>query len=353
MIKIIALLILILGLGAGVYLVQHPTFFKPKAYETDTDKIARERVYQFEKGFQIDTSEAYKIPSGDIYDVLNTQWVRLVYRVAQGIPDNIPPNVKILVIFNAESVPGYPAVKHEPKGSQNVDEWKSYIDQYYIPALKDFLSKNPRFDAIQIWNEEDNCPPGDFLSCTRLPTEVYSYMLMKVATEIRGSTENKRIITGGLVTGNTDYVVDLKKVHPGILKLIDGIAIHPYGVSPAGWCNTNPATEACGADKNGKGGIVLPFGDLATVIQSYEKVSDGLPIWITEIGIHGDNELLQGEFLRRVFEVLSRVKIPVAIWYPWSDALLAGPEENSSFGLVNKNNVIKAAGIEFKLFNSQ
>ena len=78
-----------------------------------------------------------------------------------------------------------------------------------------------------------------------------------------------------------------------------------------------------------------------------------MPIWITEIGVPSQGDgLMQAEYLKRVFNVLSKIKeVPVVNWYGWSDRLLAGPDEDDGFGLVNKNNIIKPSGIEFGLFN--
>lgn len=353
MIRIIALLILIIGLGAGLYLVQHPQILNPKAYNEPAYDSNVKPEYKLEKGFQIDTFKDFKIPPTELYNVLNPQWVRFVYRIDKGIPSNIPSNVKILLIFNAQSaeIPEETKDRHEPKGSQDVDEWKRYIDQYYIPGLKDFLSKRLRFDVVQVWNEEDNCPPKDPFSCTLVPPQAYTYMLTQVVNEVKSYTNNKKIITGGLVTGSPDYISQMKQAHPGILKLIDGIAIHPYGVSPDGWCKQDPPSAEC---QN----IVLPFGggDLATAVQNYVQVADGLPIYITEVGTaSAEDGAAQGEYLRRVFNILSNIKVSVVIWYGWSDLLLARDEEDKGsglFGLVNKNNVIKPSGVEFKLFNA-
>lgn len=366
MIRIVALLILIVGLGAGLYLVQHPQIFKPKAYyppETGYDPNAG-KEYKLEKGFAIDVSTPEKIPSEKIFKLLGPKWVRFVYFADKGIPSSIPNDVKILIMFNNQVNPEVEkATPHTSVNFTNAwdnyvprtdfDVWKNYTDQKFIPALDTFLKTNQRVDAIQIWNEEDFCG-GSTSIC--IPSEAYVYMLKRSAQTIKSYERNIEVIVGGLVSQRYQYLQFMKKEDPNIFTQVDAAGIHPYGLSPNGWCEcgphnndkscTNPPQDNCGSHE-------LPYGDITEVINHY-KSETGLPVWITEIGQTEDSEKWQAEYFKRIFNVFSNNKVPVAIWYSWSDKMQGTLDKNDpnrpKFGLVDYEGTIKAVGIEFKHF---
>lgn len=328
------ILLILVGLGVGVYLVQKSGFqiFQSRASNTFGEPDILRNINS-EKGFQIDTSQVVKIPPKDLYDTLQPHWIRFVYRPDKGIPTNTPSNVKRLLIFNNESA------EPAPIGETGVSTWNKYIDKYYLPALDTLLRKNLKFDAIEIWNEEDVCPSKEFY-CPGVPAQSYAYMVKKAAEKIKSYNGHIQVIIGGLNSGQVSYIQDMKKAEPNVLAQVDGVGLHPYGRSPDGWCAKNGLE--CG-------GIFLSYGDLAENIKEYRTAAGFLPIWVTEIGFGVDDQAWQANFLARSFKVLSDNNVAVIIWYAWSDKMLGGADEDN-WGLVDKYSTIKAAGTEFELF---
>lgn len=382
--KLIILLLLIVGLGAGLYLVQHPQIFKPKAYCPEEDIACTDHTtesvpkpYELEKGFAIDLSHPEKIPSQKVFNLLRPNWIRSVYFQEHGIPASIPGNVKILIVFNNQVTPALELVTprtgtnfthswdtYQPR--TDFELWKTFTDKHFIPALNTFLESNQRVDAIQIWNEEDFCGGGTGIC---VPPEAYAYMLKKSSEAVKISERDIKIIAGGLVSQKFEYLEFMKKEIPNIFNLIHAVAIHPYGLSPDGWCQYYNDTEANRRDHpdrvvNGTTrvnedtcfGHDLPFGEGQTVVDVINKYKSatGLPVWITEIGQTEDPEEWQSEYFKRVFNAFSKALVPMAIWYSWSDKMAGTLEANDpnrpKFGLVDYEDSIKAVGIEFKHF---
>jgi hypothetical protein len=139
---------------------------------------------------------------------------------------------------------------------------------------------------------------------------------------------------GGLASGNTQYIRDVKNTDQTAFAQVDGVGFHPYGKSPGGWC------------ASGCTGGTLPFGDLAASIRDYNQTA-GLPVWITEIGTNTTDQNWQAEYLQRVFTVFQQSGVvPMVIWYAFNDG--AG-----AWGLVDTTGNIKASGRTFLSFNHQ
>lgn len=331
MIKIITMLILIIGLGAGLYLVQHPQIFRPKAYNAPPGQTVKS--LNSEKGFQIDPG-TNRIPPKEVYNTLTPKWVRFVYFPNKGIPSNIPSFVGKLVVFNNESSDG------APLGKSDLNVWKRYIDSTYIPNLNTFLKQySSNVNAIEVWNEEDVCPAEEF--CPGVPSRSYAYMLKEAAAKIKSYNENITVVVGGLNSGDLGYIKTMQRVEPNVFNQVDAVAVHPYGTSPDGWCKDGKEVDC--------NGIVLPFGDLAEVVNMY-KDATGKPVWVTEIGFGTEDEVWQARYLNKTFAELSKLNVPVVIWYSWSDRMKGGIDE-PNWGLVNENGIIKATGVQFQLYN--
>lgn len=327
------MLILLIGLGTGVYLVQKSGFqiFQSKAYDVPVSDILRN--INSEKGFQIDPGTD-KIPSREVYNTLIPKWVRFVYFPDKGIPSNIPATVGKLVVFNNEST------DESPLGKIDLSLWKNYIDNVYIPDLETFLKQySSKVNAIEVWNEEDVCPGKKF--CPGVPSRSYAYMLKEAAAKIKSYNANINVVMGGLNSGDLGYIQTMQRVEPNVFNQVDAVAVHPYGTSPAGWCE-----DGKDADCNG---IVLPFGDLADVVNMY-KSETGKPIWVTEVGFGTEDEVWQARYLDKTFAELSKLNVPVVIWYSWSDRMKGGIDE-PNWGLVNERDIIKASGVQFQLYN--
>jgi polysaccharide biosynthesis protein PslG len=84
-------------------------------------------------------------------------------------------------------------------------------------------------DTYEIWNEPDN--PG-FWSPTPRPT-AYADLYLSARDAIDGVDPAARVIVGGL-THPQCFLPEMVRVRPELRGEIDGVAIHPYGPSPAG-----------------------------------------------------------------------------------------------------------------------
>lgn len=360
MIKIIALLILIVGLVAGVYLVQHPQILKPKAYQDKPSGEGYRKQIPLQKGFAIELSPVERIPSNDMFKLLEPKWVRFVYFADKGIPASIPSEVKILLVLNNEAnetvknVPTHSSTDPYYKfwanyGPQESAWWKDYTDQIWLPFLDEFLNneQNRRADTLQIWNEQDLC---NALTGDCIPADAYAYMLKKSAKKIKEFDTKIKVIMGGVGSGQTNYIVNMKKAYPDVFSQVDAIGLHPYGKSPDGWCQYGPQNQPEKANLNAPecGNAELPYGDLAQSIQEYRAAS-GLPVWIDEIGLEG-SENFQAEYFKRTFAVFLREKIPVAVWFSWSDNIGGTSKGPTKFGLVDSQGTIKEVGVEFRHF---
>lgn len=358
MIKIIALLILIFGLGAGLYLVQHPQIFKPKAYYSQPSGDGYRTPIPLQKGFAIELSPVEIIPSNDIYELLEPKWVRFVYFADKGIPASIPSEVKILLVLNnqanetvadvptkSSTDPYYKVWEHYT--AKESAAWKDYTDQTWLPFLDEFLNneQNRRVDTLQIWNEEDLC---NALTGDCIPADAYAYMLKESAKKIKEYDAKIKVIMGGVGSGQVSYIEDMKKAYKDVFSQVDVIGLHPYGKSPDGWCQYGPQNQPEKAYLNAPecGDRELPYGDLAGSIQQYRAVS-GLPVWIDEIGLEG-SEAFQAEYFRRIFAVFSREGIGVGVWFSWSDNIGGASKDVTKFGLTNRKGAIKEVGVEFR-----
>lgn len=372
MVRIVALIILIIGIVGGLYLVQHPTIFKPKAYESA-------EAIRTEKGFQIDTSDPEKVPSKKKFDTLKPDWVRFVYFSDKGVPADIPESVKILLILNNEAndILRVPPTPHgKDIGTLNSDEafwaweliytpadiqeWKNYIDQKYLPFLEEFLKSKPRVDAIQIWSEEDYCH-GRTGHC--IHHEAYAYMLKKSAEIIKRYNSNIKVIIGGLASQNLGYIQKMKETDPKVFDQVDAVGLHSYGLYPddssseGGWCRCNSLNEDYYCTDNidqitGQEMCpnILPYGGMGDVIDKY-KQETGLAVWITEVGQTSEEEVWQLKYFDKIFKIFEEQKVPVVIWYAWSDKILGplGKEgADDKWGLVDDYGTIKGVGMRFK-----
>lgn len=376
--RIIILLLLIVGLGAGLYLVQHPQIFNPKAYyppELGYDPGER-TPYQLEKGFIIELKPEEVVPEKKIFDLLEPKWVRFVYFHDKGIPGGIPSDVKILLVFNNQakpeihkSIPTESSTAPPESRLRDINKytpedsiaWKKYTDEKFLPVLDEFLKTNPRVDAFQIWNEQDLClaKTGDCI-----PADAYAYMLKKSAQMIKAHDPKIKVIMGGVASGQVGYVDKMKDKSkggdPDVFSQVDAIGVHPYGKSPDGWCQYGSANQPEKAYLNDPmcKNRQLPFGDLGEFIRGYKEHA-GIPVWISEIGEEEHSDNWEAEYLKRIYAVFSREKVPAAFWFTWSDHISAQPSDKvdangnpvpqvTKFGLVDTEGAIKQSGVEFK-----
>jgi hypothetical protein len=275
-----------------------------------------------EFGIQIDTHYTDKIPNYSQLQQLRPEWVRGDYSQITFSP-SWPASVKTLVLVNNETTRSSP-----PGSSTPFTVWKTYVDTVYVPKLEQIFQQSPAIPAIEVWNEEDICRQG---FCPYVPPQEYAYLLDRAATIIKAISPVTKVIMGGMASGNIAYMQDVMRADAAGFNKIDAIGLHPYGMSPDGWCATGCA------------GGVLPFGDLARDVTNYQSVAQK-PVWVTEIGTSSSNDRWQAQYLTRCFLVLERLRVPVMIWYAWIDTM------TPYFGLMNTQGQMKPSAYAFRRF---
>jgi hypothetical protein len=259
-------------------------------------------------------------------DVLSPKWIRYVYHSQYGLAPLT--NTKHLVIFNNQSAS--PA----PIGSSSESEWNKYIDNVYLPALSKFLDTRPNISAIEIWNEPDLCDKAGGY-CPYLPPKSFALMIKKAAALITQKAPQVTIVTGGVASGNTGYVSQVRQADPMVFSQVDALGLHPYGKSPQGFSIS--------------GQFRLQSGDLESSYREYAAAS-GLPVWATEVGFNATDQKWQADYLTKLFQVTgqSSPPVPVLIWYAWTDRFRSKPPY--TWGMVDEQSNLKLSGKAFQQF---
>jgi hypothetical protein len=212
-----------------------------------------------------------------------------------------------------ENTQGLPVVR--PQEFANfvaniVNQWKAFSRQI----------------VWEIWNEPDlgfNDPAFDpkapHASVPLTPAE-FANLLRLTIQAVRAVDPAAVLISGGLMTGQPDYLAKTLSVLPNDVRL-DGIAIHPYGQDPAG--------------RNDRFG---PFGDLKTLMRAYRNNAGGIPLYITEWGVlnHPEFPVKDVAAYAQRFLVASEEFAKCAVWFAWADQM------HNGYGLVDANQQKKA-----------
>ncbi|NJL94456.1 MAG: hypothetical protein HC915_12395, partial [Anaerolineae bacterium] len=157
--------------------------------------------------------------------------------------------------------------------------------------------------------------------CTS-PQRTFAPLLAGCARVLRQHAPSARIVFGGLATAAEDGAKYAWLVQQALgEKLpVDAIGVHPYGIGAPG--DTT---------------IYGTLGSMQAVIDTYERRLPDYPLWITEFGALTANQPQYWEqaaaYLRRTYAYFRQraARVPVAIWYAWSDAMHA---EAGTNGLV-------------------
>lgn len=340
-IQIIHLLLLLGGLALGVYLVQNRTNILPKAYDAKVyNEEAEVQIYPEDSyipsnskfGIAIDVKNKYKIPNLDQLTALKPGWVRLEYKPPYKVPI-FPKEIKTLVIFDYASVDGVP---WEGDSSQ----WQSYIDKYIL-SLEEFLKDNMgKFNAIEVWNEQDICHNKDFY-CPYVKPTIYASLLKKAAATIKKLSPTTKVISGGLASGEINYVKEIIQAEPEAFSQVDGFGVHTYERTLNNWCAQKD--EGCAE--------TLPSGDLKEFIENYKSaIPADVKIWVTEVGQKTTDLEWQKDYMEMAFDYLQE-EAEVVIWYAWTDIMSAG-DWDANMGLYDKEGVLKPAGKLFNIYSS-
>jgi hypothetical protein len=169
-----------------------------------------------------------------------------------------------------------------------------------------------RVDAWEIWNEPDqpllHCGEGGYNP--GIPAAEYGALLRDAYLTLRDAGAAGTIITGGLDSGNVQYIVEGAAAAGGLWA--DGVSIHPYGVVPdASWC-PDP-----GEDLN------CEWGTLGGKVDEYTAWT-GLPVWITEWGLKTSDTAHAAHYLADGYAAFASrgALAPHAFWFCESDAMV-------------------------------
>ncbi len=194
-------------------------------------------------------------------------------------------------------------------------DWNSYIRGYAETAAAIARRYRGLAAAYEIWNEQDQ--PADQQTTPTsifIPPQVYGPLLLAAAQAIKLNDPAAKVITGGLVSNNAlGYMTAVQNSLGGSLP-VDGIAIHPYGLTPP---NTSPFPG-------------WSQGSLTTALINMADKFPRIPLWITEIGVPGvdvnNRSFWPGiaNYMIKTFQMIQREfahLVPVLVWFAWSDSM--------------------------------
>ena len=169
-----------------------------------------------------------------------------------------------------------------------------------------------RVDAWEIWNEPDQplLACGDDGYNPGIPAADYGTLLRDAYLAIRDAGAAAPVVTGGLDSGNVQYIVEGANAAGGLWA--DGVSIHPYGVVPdPGWC-PDP-----GEDLN------CEWGTLGGKVDEYFAWT-GVPVWITEWGLKTTDTQHAAAYLADGYAAFAGRgdRVAHAFWFCESDAMV-------------------------------
>lgn len=180
--------------------------------------------------------------------------------------------------------------------------------------------------------------------------------------------------SGDIFWGDKGYLGRIQKIDPGVFNQVDGVSIHPYGVSHQDWCTCNSKPLKLDGTKNEdvcsdnidpstgqeKCLRTLSYGNLVENVESYKSaLPANVKLWVTEIGIGGGHErnkdplfdYWQRDYIKNVFDYLQD-EAEVLIWYAWTDAI-GGAGGEINMGLYDGLGNIKPAGELFRDYSTK
>ncbi|MEM7332804.1 MAG: cellulase family glycosylhydrolase, partial [Chloroflexota bacterium] len=214
--------------------------------------------------------------------------------------------VKSMIILNQETVWG----KAPWAGSNDWDGYAAEFAEMAGQIAAHYRSYKDRV-AFEIWNEGDL---DHNAASVYVPPAQFAKILSSSAKAIKRAAPKAIRIFGGLATGPqtaVKYLNDTRAALGNELP-VEAIGIHPYGR----WATKAPFDWG------------QRFGTLGQAINEYKAGTNGIPLWITEVGVADDNEIgpqyYQGisEYIRDMFKTTDaryKADVPVLVWFAWSD----------------------------------
>jgi hypothetical protein len=278
-------------------------------------------------GVNIDPANPGGRPSAAQLKAAGARWIRIEWKHYAGgygfydsvIADYRAAGLKILLIVDyASSTAGKPA------SNASDSTWNSYRSAFNA-TLSDIASHyRDGVDAWQVWNEPDLFAPGSGYD-PGVPAHQYGYMLRDAQSIIR-TYSSRAIVTGGLASGDANYLGTVRTYAGGTLP-VDYVAVHPYGQrAPDNWPYST-----------------WGFGNMSDLFDRY--LAYGKPLWVSEIGVDTTDALFQADYLQNVYQLASGEyagRVPVVMWFCWSDAMVP------NFGLLYSNGAAKSSYYRFQ-----
>ena len=234
--------------------------------------------------------------------------------------------IKSLIILNHQTEHG-PAASagHAPwtmPGGGREEDWSAYAEHFGRAARRAAELCAPFGDdvAFQIWNEQDSGWSSDKgnpnPSARGLLPGHFALILGAASRSIREAAPQATIVAGGLKTGPANGRDYLKKTseHLDSRLPVDAIAYHPYGR----YVHTDPFYSR-------------QFGTLPDALAIFKRSFPALPLWITEIGVPGHQNVIGPEYYANIALYMSEFvteiannhadQVPVLIWFAWTDRM--------------------------------
>ena len=284
-------------------------------------------------GFQPGMNINIGVHKPDIERLRGLSWVRFVLIAADEkrsiddafsntygplIKQYADAGIKSLIILNHQTEHGN-APWSTPGGA---GDWRAYAEHFGRAArqVAELCAPFGGNIAFQIWNEQDSGWSADQgnpnPSARGLLPEQFALVLDAASRSIREAAPQATIVSGGLKTGPANGRDYLKKTseHLGGRLPVDAIAYHPYGR----YVHTDPFYNR-------------QFGTLPDALAVFKRSFPGLPLWITEIGVPGHQNVIGPEHYDHIAlymrEFVTEVAnghadhCPVLIWFAWTDRM--------------------------------
>lgn len=222
---------------------------------------------------------------------------------------------KILVVLTHETYGEAAGYNFLEMDSQ---KWAAFTNAFVATAERIIRHYGDRIQAYEIWNEGDALPGNP--AAVSFPARDYAPLLDRVSKLVRTHAPNASVVLGGLVRGpgiGAQYITTIKSVLNGRLP-VDAIGVHPYG-------------KGAPSDKT----VFSQLGNIDDDIRIFNTAAPKVPLWLTEVGALGANDPQYwsdaAAYLKSLYSHLRKnyaERVPVVIWYAWSDSMDVAQKTN-------------------------
>lgn len=244
-----------------------------------------------------------RLPSGEELKRLGVTGARVTLSTNNFRPDNEGVwqaklddyknnNIEVVINLPSELAEGFPRLpsgwtkdQPPPEGwDQQFDAWKN---EKWIPRFQQVINVvGDRASGFEIWNEPDEPANRDDYSPAITP-ESFGRLMQEAYFTIKGveSTANAKVITGGLDSGQADYLTRAAAATGGQLYA-DGVGLHPYNKTTS----TDPTDDMSLAHiVNDYSGFTGPSGDpMKLYITEASQPDRNQPGWDAEFARSAD-----------------------------------------------------------------